>query len=94
MHLDPGPAIEMAGLTKRYGKVVALDDLTLDVPHGSVFGFLGPNGAGKTTTMKILAGLIRPTSGTAAIDGRPVTIDGGHRRSLGYLAQDPTYYAG
>jgi len=92
MHLDPTPAIEMAGLTKRYGKVVALDDLTLDVPQGSVFGFLGPNGAGKTTTMKILAGLIRPTSGSASIAGRPVTIDGGHRRSLGYLAQDPTYY--
>jgi ABC-2 type transport system ATP-binding protein len=88
----PDPAISMTGLTKRYGPVTALERLSLDVPQGSVFGFLGPNGAGKTTAMKILAGLIRPTEGSATIAGRPVTVDGGHRRSLGYLAQDPSFY--
>ena len=92
MYNEPDPAIRMTGLTKRYGPVTALDRLSLDVPQGSVFGFLGPNGAGKTTAMKILAGLIRPTEGSATIAGRPVTVDGGHRRSLGYLAQDPSFY--
>ena len=59
------PAIRMDGLTKHYPGVAARTDLSLDVPRGSIFGFLGPNGAGKTTALKVLAGLIRPTSGTA-----------------------------
>ena len=62
-------AIETAGLTKRYPGVVALSDLTLDVPSGSVYGFLGPNGAGKSTTQKILNGLARPTSRKESIAG-------------------------
>ena len=59
------------GLTKRYRKTLAVDGLTVDVPAGSVTGFLGPNGAGKTTTLRMLLGLVRPTSGAATIDGRP-----------------------
>ncbi len=86
------PAIRMVGLAKRYGPVVALDGLTLDIPEGSVFGFLGPNGAGKTTAIKILAGLTRASGGTATIAGMPVSIEGGHRRVLGYLAQEPRFY--
>jgi ABC-2 type transport system ATP-binding protein len=85
-------AIEAEGLTKRYRDVVALNDVALHVPSGSVFGFLGPNGAGKTTALKILAGLSRATSGRAAIGGVPVTIQGGHRARVGYLAQEPRFY--
>jgi ABC-2 type transport system ATP-binding protein len=70
------PAIECEGLTKRFGKLTALDELTLVVPEGQVFGFLGPNGAGKSTTLRLLLGLIRPTAGTARILG----IDVGERR--------------
>jgi ABC-2 type transport system ATP-binding protein len=85
-------AISMVGLTKHYQAVHALTDLTLDVPAGTVFGFLGPNGAGKTTALKVLAGLARPTSGGATINGVPVSAAGEHRRQLGYLAQDPRFY--
>ncbi len=85
-------AISMVGLTKHYGGVQALTDLTLDVPSGTVFGFLGPNGAGKTTALKVLAGLARPTAGSAAVNGVPVSAAGDHRRQLGYLAQDPRFY--
>lgn len=86
------PAITLNGLTKRYGTVAALTDLTLDVPAGSIFGFLGPNGAGKTTALKILAGLSRASSGTATIDGVPVGVQGAHRSQVGYLAQEPRFY--
>jgi ABC-2 type transport system ATP-binding protein len=85
-------AISMVGLTKHYKGVQALTDLTLDVPAGTVFGFLGPNGAGKTTALKVLAGLARATSGSATINGVPVSAAGEHRRELGYLAQDPRFY--
>jgi ABC-2 type transport system ATP-binding protein len=63
--------IEVRGLTKRYGTVLAVDDLTFDVQPGKVTGFLGPNGAGKSTTMRMVLGLDRPTSGTALVNGRP-----------------------
>ena len=63
--------IEVSGLTKRYGAVTAVRDLTFTVEPGVVTGFLGPNGAGKTTTMRMLTGLVTPTSGTAVIGGRP-----------------------
>jgi ABC-2 type transport system ATP-binding protein len=85
-------AISAVGLTKRYRDVPALSDLTLDVPQGAIFGFLGPNGAGKTTALKILAGLIRASGGSATIAGVPVSAAGDHRRHLGYLAQDPRFY--
>jgi len=62
-------AISTTGLTKHYAGVHALEDLTVDVPQGSIYGFLGANGAGKTTTLKILAGLTRPTSGSATYNG-------------------------
>jgi len=85
-------ALTLNALTKRYGTVAALTDLTLDVPAGSIFGFLGPNGAGKTTALKILAGLSRATSGTATVDGVPVGVQGAHRSRVGYLAQEPRFY--
>src|SRR5262245_55166540 len=83
----------MVGLSKRYRGVDALSDLSLDVPSGTVFGFLGPNGAGKSTAMKVLAGLARPSSGSAIVNGVPVSASGAHRTELGYLAQDPRFYA-
>ncbi|NUR06915.1 MAG: ATP-binding cassette domain-containing protein [Nocardioidaceae bacterium] len=65
-----GHRIDVVGLTKRFGAVTALDDLTFSVRPGVVTGFLGPNGAGKTTTLRCLLGLVQPTAGTATIDGR------------------------
>jgi ABC-2 type transport system ATP-binding protein len=62
--------IAVRGLTKRFGRVDAVRDLTFDVPPGQVTGFLGPNGAGKTTTLRMLLGLVRPTAGEALIGGR------------------------
>ncbi|MBI4199399.1 MAG: ATP-binding cassette domain-containing protein, partial [Chloroflexi bacterium] len=56
--------VETTGLTKHYGSIVAVDNLTLRVPKGGVFGLLGPNGSGKTTTMSMLLGLVKPTAGT------------------------------
>ncbi len=64
-----GFAIQARSLTRSFGQVRALDDLSLEVPAGSVFGFLGPNGAGKTTTIRLLLGLIEPTSGSASVLG-------------------------
>jgi ABC-2 type transport system ATP-binding protein len=63
--------ITIEGLTKRFGQVVAVDDLSFEVDQGTVVGFLGPNGAGKTTTLRTLLGLVTPTAGTARIDGKP-----------------------
>jgi ABC-2 type transport system ATP-binding protein len=65
------PALSVSGLTKRFGSVVAVDDLSFDVSAGTVTGFLGPNGAGKTTTLRMLLGLVRPNSGQALVHGRP-----------------------
>jgi ABC-2 type transport system ATP-binding protein len=66
-----GVMIELAGLTKVFGRTRAVDDLTCTIEPGVVTGFLGPNGAGKTTTMRMILGLDHPTSGTATIDGKP-----------------------
>jgi len=63
--------IEVRGLTKRFGTVIAVDGLDFEVDSGSVVGFLGPNGAGKTTTLRVLLGLVAPTAGTATINGHP-----------------------
>jgi ABC-2 type transport system ATP-binding protein len=62
-------AIELRGLTKRFGHVIAVEDVSLQIPPGQVFGLLGPNGAGKTTTIKMIAGLVTPTEGTARLGG-------------------------
>ncbi len=83
---SPEPAIETVGVHKTFGHRVALHDLTVRVEPGEVFGFLGPNGAGKTTAVKILAGLVRPTSGTARVLGYSAG-DPRARRRLGYLPE-------
>jgi len=87
------PAIQTQGLTKHYGDVEALIDLTLDVHPGEVFGFLGPNGAGKTTTIRTLLDEIRPTAGTASILGMDCRRDSvAIRRRLGYVPGDLAMY--
>jgi len=89
----PQAVIAADGLTKHYGTVEALVDLTLDVKAGEIFGFLGPNGAGKTTTIRILLDLIRPSSGRATVFGIETTADpvAIHRR-LGYLPGEWNLY--
>jgi ABC-2 type transport system ATP-binding protein len=66
------PMIETINLTKRYGELIALDSLNLSIESGDCFGFIGPNGAGKSTTIKILATLLKPSSGQAMVDGLTV----------------------
>lgn len=87
-------AIYCEGLTRHYGDVIALQDLNLSVPYGSIFGFLGRNGAGKTTTMRLLVGLGHPTAGRAWIAGVETTnADSRAREKFGYLPQDPAFYS-
>ncbi len=81
--------IRFASVSKSYGSVRALVDLTLDLPRGEIFGYVGPNGAGKTTTMKILTGLVRDYRGTVTVDGIDARADGGGLfRRIGYLPQE------
>ncbi|ELY39519.1 ABC transporter [Halalkalicoccus jeotgali B3] len=82
-------AIETRGLTKRYGEETAVDDLTLSIESGSVYGFLGPNGAGKTTTMRMLTTLTRPTSGTARVAGASIEHRDSVTPHIGYLPDEP-----
>ncbi|MFE7438962.1 ABC transporter ATP-binding protein [Streptomyces chartreusis] len=77
--------IEVHGLTKRYGEVLAVDDLTFAVRPGEVTGFLGPNGAGKSTTLRMTLGLDAPTSGTATVGGRPYTAQPAPLKAVGAL---------
>ncbi|MFG0283475.1 MAG: ABC transporter ATP-binding protein, partial [Phycisphaerales bacterium JB039] len=78
--------IEIAGLTKRFGSLVAVSDLSLTIGEGEIFGFIGPNGAGKSTTMKILACLMAPDAGRALVNGLDVRTDGQKiRRIIGYM---------
>jgi ABC-2 type transport system ATP-binding protein len=80
------PAIKTVELSKKFGKTVALAGLSMTVPRGEVFGFLGPNGAGKTTAVKVLLGLLAPTSGGGWLLGKPVG-DLETRRHIGYLPE-------
>ena len=85
--------IRTQGLSKTYGDVEALKNLDLQVPQKSIFAFLGPNGSGKTTTIKLLLGLIRPTSGGGTIFGRDIVRDSVDIRvNVGYLPQDARFY--
>jgi len=86
-------AIEIQGLTKRYGEKCALDGVDLRVEEGSIYGFLGPNGAGKTTTLRILTGLARPTEGRVQVLGRDVAdADNDVRSEIGFLPDVPGFY--
>jgi ABC-2 type transport system ATP-binding protein len=90
---DTSLVIQTRGLTKTYKDVNALQNLDLQVRRNSICGFLGPNGAGKSTTIKLLLGLIRPTSGSADVFGLDSVRESiAIRQRVGYLAQDPCYY--
>lgn len=85
--------IKIENLTKSYGDLMALDSLSLDIPEGEFFAFLGPNGAGKTTTIKLLTGLLRPTSGTAYICGHNIQREYIKAKSLiSYIPDFPFLY--
>ena len=83
--------IETASLTKRYGKILAVDQLTMQVPRGHIFGLLGPNGSGKTTTMGMLLGLVKPTSGTFSLLGGGTPHRDALRRT-GAIVETPSFY--
>jgi ABC-2 type transport system ATP-binding protein len=86
MNLSTSPAIETRNLCKTFGDKVAVEDLSLTVERGQVFGFLGPNGAGKTTSVKMLLDLVTPTGGEGRILGKPLT-DPGARAQVGFLPE-------
>ena len=87
-------AVSVTDLTRRFGEFTAVDRATFDVQAGEIFGFLGPNGAGKTTTIKMLSGLLRPTSGTARVAGHDVSREAtAVKLSIGYMSQLFSLYA-
>ncbi|UCG86625.1 MAG: ABC transporter ATP-binding protein [Gemmatimonadota bacterium] len=87
-------AVHVSELTRRFGDFTAVDHVSFDVSQGEIFGFLGPNGAGKTTTIKMLTGLLRPTSGTARVAGFHVTREIRQIKSrIGYMSQLFSLYA-
>jgi len=81
--------IEAAELSKRFGKFVAVDKVSLNIPRGSIFGFLGPNGSGKSTTLRMFTGILKPSSGDALIDGLSITSSPLEiKRKIGVLPED------
>jgi ABC-2 type transport system ATP-binding protein len=85
--------IRIEHLTKRFGDLVAVDDLSLEIGAGEIFGFLGPNGAGKTTTVKVLAGLLKPTSGRVEIGGYDIALQSLEaKRLMGLVPDEPFVY--
>jgi ABC-2 type transport system ATP-binding protein len=86
--------IEIEGLTKRFGPVVAVDRLCFEVPAGTVVGFLGPNGAGKTTTLRMLLGLVEPSAGRATINGRPYGALTDSLHSVGAVLEASSFHPG
>jgi len=91
--VSEAPAIQADGLSRRFGDVLAVDDLTLTVPRRCIYGFLGPNGSGKSTTIRMLCGLLMPSAGSARVLGLPVPDEAeGLRRRVGYMTQRFSLY--
>jgi ABC-2 type transport system ATP-binding protein len=87
------PAIDVRGLSRRFGSFTAVNDLSFSVEQGEIFGFLGANGAGKSTTIRMLCGLLRPSAGTAMVGGVDVSKDPeGVKRRIGYMSQKFSLY--
>ncbi|MDQ3947483.1 MAG: ATP-binding cassette domain-containing protein [Actinomycetota bacterium] len=86
------PAISTHGLTKRYGRRLAVENLDIEVPTGVVAGFVGPNGAGKTTTMAMLLGLVSPTAGSGTVLGHPLSDPSAYLCRVGALIEGPAFY--
>ena len=89
---DRSYAVVSRGLTKRFGNRLAVDNLDLLIPAGSISGFVGQNGAGKTTTIRMLLGLVRPTAGTATVLGHPLGHSSAYLARVGALIEGPTFY--
>jgi len=90
---NPGPAIEVKGLVKRYGSIRALDSADMEVAPGQIFGLVGPNGSGKTTLIKALCGILKPDSGSVRVLGLNAALDRYRiRLRLGYMPQTPSLY--
>jgi ABC-2 type transport system ATP-binding protein len=88
-----GPAIEVRVLTRMFGSFTAVDGISFDVGRGEIFGFLGPNGAGKSTTIRMLCGILQPTSGTGRVGGFDITREpDAVKRVIGYMSQKFTLY--
>src|SRR5260221_13810901 len=91
--MPPEIAVETQGLVKKFGDFVAVDNVTLAVTRGEIFGFLGPNGGGKSTTIRILCGLLTPTAGVATVNGFDVAKDPENvKHSVGYMSQKFSLY--
>ena len=89
------PVVRVSSLSKRYGELVAVDDLTFSLQSGTVTGFLGPNGAGKTTTLRLLLGLAEPTAGQALVFGKPYReLDGSAPRRVGAVLESNDFHPG
>jgi len=88
------PAVATEGLSKRYGRRLAVDGVSLEVPAGVVAGFIGPNGAGKTTTMAMLLGLVRPTAGSATVLGADIRDPASYLGRVGALIEAPAFWPG
>ena len=84
--------IEVRNLTKTFGQVRALDDLSLTVPDGAVYGLVGPNGAGKSTLIRHITGIFRPDSGTVTVDGQPVYEDPDVKARIAFIPDDVFYF--
>src|SRR6266508_14622 len=90
----PDSAVAIEGLTKHFGKLVAVDGLTFEIPMGVVAGFIGPNGAGKTTTMAMLLGLVSPTAGSGTVLGRSLADPSAYLGRVGALVESPAFWPG
>ncbi len=91
--MGAGYAIQVQGLTKRFGSLTAVDDISFAIPTGSIFGFLGPNGSGKSTTLRILCGVLHPTRGKVLVNGLDVVRHTEQvRQNIGYMSQRFSLY--
>jgi ABC-2 type transport system ATP-binding protein len=90
--MGEAPPLEVRGLAKRYGRIVAVDDVDLTVEPGDVFGYLGPNGAGKTTSLRMMLGLIRPTAGSVRLFGRDPQLGVEALEGVAGFVEAPTFY--
>lgn len=94
LNVGDGPALSASSLTKTFGKIKAVQDLTFEMPRGGVIGFVGPNGAGKSTVIRMLLGLIKPTGGNAEVLGYGICTPSAYLNKVGALIEAPVFYPG
>ncbi|MFC1919949.1 ABC transporter ATP-binding protein [Chloroflexota bacterium] len=94
VNVKDGPALSASSLTKKFGKLKAVESLSFEMPRGGVIGFVGPNGAGKSTTIRMLLGLIKPTGGNAEVLGHGICTPSAYLSKVGALIEAPVFYPG